>query len=106
MAHDVPRAGPSDRSGDVRRALTGCRFTTASAVAVLDGDRLSGLVTIEALLAADEATTLDELMDAEPAVVHAGVDQERAVLHLVRSGGVSLAVVDESGAFLGWSHPS
>jgi magnesium transporter len=105
VARDVPRAGASDRAGDVRRALTGRRFTTASAVAVLDGDRLSGLVTIEALLAADEATTLDELMDAEPTVVHAGVDQERAVLHLVRSGGVSLAVVDESDAFLGLIPP-
>jgi hypothetical protein len=41
------------------RALTGCRVTTASAVVVLDRDRLSGLVTSEALLAADEATTLE-----------------------------------------------
>jgi magnesium transporter len=90
----------------VRRALTGHRFTTASAVAVLDGHRLSGLVTIEALLAADDATTLAELMDTEPAVVGAGVDQERAVLHLVRSGGVSLAVVDESSAFLGLIPPA
>jgi magnesium transporter len=105
VARDVPRAGASDRAGDVRRVLTGGRFTTASAVAVLDGDRLAGLVTIEALLSADEATTLDELMDAHPAVVRAGVDQERAVLHLVRSGGVSLAVVDESGAFLGLIPP-
>ena len=37
--------------------------------------------------------------------MRAGVDQERAVLHLVRSGGVSLAVVDESGAFLGLIPP-
>ena len=68
MARDVPRAGRADRAGVVRRALTGRRFTTASAVAVLDGDRLAGLVTIEALLSADEATTLGELVDAEPAV--------------------------------------
>lgn len=101
----VPCAGLTDLAGDVRRDLAGRRFDSAATVAVLEGDQLAGLVDVETLLAADAGTTLGELVTTEPAAVGPGVDQERAVHHLVRSGQNSLAVVDEQGAFVGLIPP-
>jgi magnesium transporter len=105
VARRVPCASPSELAGDVRRALAGQRYESADTIAVLEDGRLGGLVEIEALLAADEDTPIGSLVAAEPTVVHPGVDQERAVHHLVRSGASSLAVVDEHGAFLGLIPP-
>jgi magnesium transporter len=90
----------------VRRSLAGQRFDSAADVAVCDGDRLVGLVRTEELLAADEMTRIDLLMEDDPPIVRPGVDQEVAAWRMVRAGESSLAVVDESGRFLGLIPPN
>lgn len=47
----------------------GSVYDSADDVAVLDGDRLAGLVPIERLLAAPEDRPLGAIMDADPPVV-------------------------------------
>ena len=100
----IPRAHPEAPAGEVRKGLVGRSFASAVDLAVCDGDRLVGLVPIERLLAAAEDRPVGEL--AEPAVsVRAGVDEELAAARLARSGGRSLAVVDDAGAFVGLVPP-
>ncbi len=101
----VPIAAPDDRAGDVRRSLEGRRFESASHVAVCEGERLAGLLTIEALLAAPAATPVRELMDPSPPVVAEGVDQEVAAWQAVRRGESGLAVLDRNGRFAGLVPP-
>jgi magnesium transporter len=74
----VPRATGDDTVGQVIAALHGGGFATVAAVAVLDGERLVGLVRIEDLLAAPAATAIREIMDPSPPAVSHDVDQERA----------------------------
>jgi magnesium transporter len=103
---NVPRAEPASLAGDVRRSLLGRSFDSADDVAVCEGDRLVGLVTIEQLLAASDDTPLGEIMDADPPVVAPGIDQEIAAWRMVRHGESSLAVVDERGRFQGLIPPN
>ena len=106
VATDVPRAGASDRAGDVRAALAGRQFESAVDLAVCDGDRLMGLVTIEALLGAGPDAPLSDVMDDDPPVVAPGTDQEVAAWKAVHQGESSLAVVDASGRFRGLVPPT
>ena len=80
--------------GDVRLGLIGQGFESAVDVAVCDGDRLLGLVTIEKLLAAPAHAPLDEIMDHSPPVVAPGVDQKQAAWRAAVRGESSLAIVD------------
>jgi magnesium transporter len=105
LTSEVPRAAPTDRAGDTRRSLAGRRFVCASDVAVCEGERLVGLVPIEALLAASDDTPLAAVMDANPPVVSPGVDQEVAAWHAVQHHETSLGVVDANGRFLGLIAP-
>jgi magnesium transporter len=102
----VPRAEPMSRVGEVRQSLLGRSFESADDVAVCEGDRLVGLVTIERLLAAPADAPLREIMDPDPPVVAPGVDQEVAAWRMVRQGESSLAVVDERGRFKGLIPPN
>jgi magnesium transporter len=97
----VPIATPQARAGEIRRALAGQRFDSASEVAVCAGDRFVGLLAIEDLLAAPEEARAADLMDSDPPVVAPGLDQEKAAWKAVRHGEGSLAVVDTGGRFLG-----
>lgn len=101
----VPIAAPGDRIGDLRAALAGLRVDSARDVAVLDGDRLAGLLTIERLLAAPADARVDEVMDADPPTVPPGEAQERAAWEMVRRGESSLAVVEPGGRFVGLIPP-
>lgn len=103
---EVPRAAMADRAGEVRAALAGRRFESAVDVAVCDGDRLVGLVTIETLLGASADAPLASVMDGDPAVVTTGTDQEVAAWKAVHHGASSLAVVDETGRFRGLIPPN
>lgn len=105
VASDVPTAAPTDRVHDVRTSLSGRRFDTAAAVAVIDGSRLAGLVRLEDLLAAAGDAQIGEVMDASPAVVRPGVDQEVAAWHTVQRGEAVLVVVDDDGRFVGFVPP-
>jgi magnesium transporter len=101
----IPIAAASETAGDVRRALLGRRFESAVDVAVCDGDRLLGLVTIEELLAASADTRLDEIMDHTPPVVAPDVDQEKAAWRATVREESSLAIVDDEGRFRGLVPP-
>lgn len=98
---EVPVARPGETAGDVRRALIGHRFGAITDVAVLEGDRLRGLIPLTDLLAAAEDAAVETIMDADPPVVAPETPSEAAAWRAIQHGEVSLAVVDEAGRFLG-----
>lgn len=102
---DVPRVAPGETVGAARTRLLGATFACADDVAVLDGERLVGLVPIERLLAADAQTPISAVMDADPPVVAPGVDEEEVAWKMVRRGESSVAVVTADGSFLGLIPP-
>jgi magnesium transporter len=101
----VPIAAPTDRVGDVRASLPGRQFDSADDVAVLEGERLVGIVSIERLLAADANAELGEVMASDRPTVLPGAPQAVAAWRMVRNGESSLAVVDEDHRFLGLIPP-
>jgi magnesium transporter len=106
LTANVPRAEPGTAAGDVLRSLVGRAFDSADDVAVCEGERLVGIVTIERLLATPAETPVREIMDDEPPVVAPGVDQEVAAWTMVRHGESGLAVVDAQGRFQGLIPPN
>jgi magnesium transporter len=105
VVRDVPRAPAGTTIGEVRALLKGRRSATAPAVAVLDGDRLVGLLAIEDLLAADDAASTAELMDPDPPRVRPDVDREVAAWQAVSADEHTVAVEDDDGRFLGLVPP-
>ena len=101
----VPTARPAQSVGEVRDTMVGTSFESAVDVAVLDGESLAGIVSIEALLAADRQTGIAAVMDANPPVVAPGEDQEVAAWLMCRRGEASIAVVDSEGRFGGLIPP-
>jgi magnesium transporter len=97
----VPIAGPVQRVGEVRELLVGQRYESASHIAVCEGDKFLGIVTIEDLLFAADDAQVESLMDRRAPVVAPGVDQEVAAWRAVRHGESALAVVDRHGHFVG-----
>lgn len=97
----VPTVAPGAGVAEVRSALRGQRFESVSAIAVLDGTRLVGLVRPEALWSAADDASIASIMDADPPVVRPGLDQERAAWKAVQHGEAAVPVVDEAGAFVG-----
>jgi magnesium transporter len=85
--------------------MRGRRFDSAAAVAVLEGDRLVGVATIEQMYAADNGATLRDVMDWRPSVVTPDTDQEHAAWKAVQLNEPGLAVVDEQGRFRGLIPP-
>lgn len=106
LVRRVPRAAPDETAGGVRSRLVGTSYDSAADVAVCDGDRLVGLLTIECLLAAEPDTPVGDLMDDDPPLVGPGVDRERAAWKAADHGEGSLAVVDGDGTFLGLVPPA
>lgn len=102
---NVPVAGPSDDVDAVLTSLRGHRYDEASVVAVVDGDRLLGVATIERLLVAEPGATLADVMDADPPTVAPRTDQEQAAWRAFEHGEPGLAVVDETGRFVGLISP-
>lgn len=105
VATQVPQARPTDLVSQVRSSLAGRVFETAAAVAVTDEGRLVGLVRLEDLMAASGDAHMLAVMDASPAVVGPGVDQEVVAWQAVQRGESVLAVVDDDGRFLGLVPP-
>jgi magnesium transporter len=105
LVRQIPTARPDDSAGVVRDALAGERFDSVGDVVLLDAGRLVGLVRIEDLLGARRDVPVRELMDPDPPCVAPGTDQEVAAWHAVRHEQSSIAVVDESGQFLGLIPP-
>lgn len=96
----VPIARPDESAAEVIEAMRGRQYRSAGLVAVLDGDQLRGLVTVEQLLAAPPATPVSGLMDTDPPTVAPSVGQEQAAWQAVHHDEPTLAVVDE-GSFVG-----
>jgi magnesium transporter len=97
---EVPRATPDAPAGKTRAALVGGRFESATEVAVLDGERLVGVVSIERLLAAEATTPTGDLAQP-PVVVTPEMDLETAAREAAQTGSRSVAVVEAEGHFQG-----
>lgn len=101
----VPVLAPTDTAGAALAGLQGRRYDCATHIAVLESGRLAGVVTLEALLAADPGQPLAAMMDADAPRVAPGIDQEHAALQAVARNEYALAVVDAEGRFLGMIPP-
>lgn len=102
---NVPIAAPGDRASEVRAGLAGRRFDSADDVAVLEDERLVGLVPMRMLLPAGADATIADVMDPDPPTVAPGADQEAAAWKMVHHGQSSLAVVGADGRFAGLIPP-
>lgn len=102
---DVPAFPPTSGAAEVRAAMTGRKYASASHVVVCEGDTFRGIVRIERLLEAPDDSLLGGLMDAEVPFVAPGVDQEIAAWRAVRNEESALAVVDAEGRFRGLIPP-
>jgi magnesium transporter len=101
----VPVSRPETRAAEALRSLEGVRFDSATHIGVCEDGRLAGVLTIEELLAAPAEAKVGDIMDKDPPVVAPGVDQEKAAWKAVQHGESALAVVDETGRFLGFIPP-
>lgn len=98
---DVPTAAPGDTVQQVISRIRGRTFRSVAIVAVCDGPRLAGVITVENLLAADPQSLVETVMDADPPTVTGHQDQERAVWQALRHSEAGLAVVDGDRRWLG-----
>ena len=98
----VPVASPSSPVGEIRRSLGEKGYESLTThIAILEGTKLVGVLTIENLFSTPEGLVAEHVMDPQPPVVAPGTDQEvawRAVEH----GENALAMVDDEGTFLGF----
>ncbi|WP_326545508.1 magnesium transporter [Mycolicibacterium sp. ND9-15] len=101
----VPTAAATDSVSETIEAMRGRRFFSAAAVAVLDGQQLVGVATIERVLAAPGEATLADIMDPSPPVVAPGTHQEHAAWQAVQRDEPGFAVVDGDGYFRGLIAP-
>jgi magnesium transporter len=101
----VPRASPKSLVEEIRRSLLGDRYDGLTHVAILDGAKLAGILTIETLFSAPKGSVAQEVMDPDPSIVAPGTDQEVAAWQAARRGESALAVVDEEDDFLGFVPP-
>jgi len=102
---NIPTADPGDEAGPTRTRLLGTDFESVHDVAVLRGNKLAGIVSIERLFAASPGAKLGDLMDSDPAVVTVGTPRERVATKMVTHGESSVAVVDQHGDFAGLVPP-
>ena len=100
-SRNVPLAGRDDTVAAVLDRMRGRLYDSAAVVAVLEADRLLGLVPLERMLAAPPSTPVTEVMDPDPPVVGPATDQERAAWLAVQHAEPTLAVVDDAGRFTG-----
>jgi magnesium transporter len=96
-----PRAERKQTAGAVRDDLVGTDLESVGAVAVLEGEKLVGLIPILRLLAAPRDTRLELIMDPDPPAVRPGEDQEKVAWKMIRHGEASLPIVDDDGRFVG-----
>lgn len=101
----VPIAVAADSVAETIEAMRGRRFDSAAAVAVVEGEHLVGVATIERVLAAPGEATLADIMDPAPPVVAPGTDQEHAAWLAVQREEPGLAVVNGDGCFRGLVAP-
>lgn len=105
LSRRVPVLAPATTVAEARAAVVGMSFDYAADLAVCDGGRLVGMVTIEALLAAAADRAIREVMDPDPPFVQLTDDQEIAAWKAVQHGERSIAVVANGGRFIGLVPP-
>lgn len=105
LCRNVPVLSPDATVDVARAALAGVAFESASDLAVCDGGRLVGMVTIEALLAAADGVPIRQIMDPDPPSVHMAEDQEIVAWRAVQHGERSIAVVANGQRFIGLIPP-
>jgi magnesium transporter len=101
----VPNASPTSGIEEIRRSLLEDRYDSLTHVAILDGAKLVGVLTIENLFSAPKGSVAAEVMDPDPPVVAPDTDQEIAAWQAIRHGESALTVVGEEGNFLGFVPP-
>ena len=101
----VPVGRGHEKAGELRSRLVGQEFESVEDVAVLDGEKLVGLVSVERLLAAGADERIAEIMDADPPTIAPHADQRAAARRMVQRHECSLAVVDADERFLGLIPP-
>jgi magnesium transporter len=101
----VPEAIPGQSAGEVRRGLIGIAFTTANAVAVLDGDQFVGVVPLATLLAAPEEALIERLVEPGLPMIDPEADQRIVAREMADRRVSALPVVDSEGRFLGLIPP-
>jgi magnesium transporter len=97
----VPVATSSEDVSSLLSRMIGNEYDSASVVAVCDGPRLVGLVTIERLLSAAPQAVVGDVMDANPPTVSPTMHQERVAWTAVQHDEPGIAVVDEHDTFKG-----
>jgi magnesium transporter len=98
----VPIGRPWDTVAHVIAGLTGANLESADTLYVLDDKQsLVGAAPICALLRADPATRLGDVMTAGPPSVRLETDQERVATQALKHDLVSIPVVDGDGRFRG-----
>ncbi|WP_024804918.1 magnesium transporter [Nocardia sp. BMG51109] len=102
---NVPIANPAEAVDAVLARIRGARFDSAAVVAVCDGSRLAGLITLENLLAAARGARVGEVMDPHPPTIAGHRDQEAAAWEALQHNEPGLAVVDAEGRWLGLIPP-
>jgi magnesium transporter len=90
---------------EVRRSLEGTTYESATHIGVCDNGKLVGVLRIEDLLGASPEVRVGDIMDEDPPAVARGVDQEKAAWKAVQHGESALAVVDDTGRFVGFIPP-
>lgn len=103
---DVPLSNPGQTVAQLRDTILGNRFDSVSAIPVVEGGILVGLVSVERMLAAPGSATVAEVMDPDPPTVAPGVHQEKAAWAMVQHGESALALVDSGGRFHGIVPPN
>lgn len=105
VRRSVPITAAQTWARDLRQALEGKQFESATHIAVCDNGKLVGVVRIEDLLGAPPDAKIAAIMDSDPPVVAPGIDQEKAAWKAVQHGESALAVIDNGGGFVGFIPP-
>jgi CBS domain-containing protein len=83
----VPSATPESGVEEIRRSLIEDQYDSLTHVAILDGAKLAGVLTIENLFSAPKEAVAQEVMDPAPPVVAPGTDQEVAAWQAISGDG-------------------
>jgi magnesium transporter len=102
----VPLAHPDETVSEILRQLSQARrFDSMADVAVVQNGRLVGMIPIEELFTAHSDLPASKIMDPDPPVIGAGVDQEAAAAKAVSHEESSIGVTSADGRFLGLIPP-
>ena len=101
MVAAVPRVGPSQSATEVETMLSGGTYDEISVVALVEDQRLRGLVPAEELLRAPAGALVSSLAQPPRVSVRTTTPIEHAAEHMIRAEAVAIAVTDAAGHFLG-----